>query len=486
VSGGCGSTSLRSRGFAALAAALALLPVAALVALTVPRDRQEFPHEAHAGLFPLCAGCHQGVETGFAAELYPEPASCAACHDGVEFALASFTVPAPEPTNLRFDHVVHARAVAAAGGEEPVVSCATCHADAGAPRMTVDPLAAERCLGCHTRPNTPHLVGAPCATCHLTLAESRLPLERIAAFEVPADHESGRFILETHGALAVEETSRCATCHTQDRCVSCHVDAGRAEIALIPLAPPDMELPPAVAHYPVPASHRTPAFREAHGRGLGASGAADCATCHTRDDCASCHLSPLPAAALALPLRATVVAPGVGLFQGAPASHQVPRFDRAHGTLAAADPAACATCHTQPFCVQCHSAPQQPVYHEANFVARHAADAWSRSTECASCHEVQVFCRSCHVQSGFGAQGRLGQGFHDAEPLWLLRHGQPARQSLESCASCHQQKDCLQCHSQLGAFRVNPHGPNFDARRAWARNPGICTACHLGNPFGGS
>jgi hypothetical protein len=156
----------------------------------------------------------------------------------------------------------------------------------------------------------------------------------------------------------------------------------------------------------------------------------------------------------------------------------------AHATLAAADAARCASCHTEPFCVQCHQAPQRPAYHESNFLASHASSAWRRSLECSSCHETQTFCRSCHLQAGFGAQGRLNAGFHDAEPLWLLRHGQPARQALESCASCHSQRNCLQCHSQLGAFRVSPHGPGFDAQRAWARSPRTCSLCHIGRPLG--
>jgi hypothetical protein len=329
-------------------------------------------------------------------------------------------------------------------------------------------------------------VEAECSVCHVPLAESGFPLERIEGLELPADHETGRFIRETHGLLVVEQASRCATCHTRDRCVSCHVDAGRGEIALLPPAPPGMTLPPAVAHYPLPESHLAPAFQSEHGSLPElAQGEPSCATCHTQDDCASCHMSPLPDVVEALPARASVVAPGVGLDVDLPESHQRPQFGRTHGTLAAADPASCATCHTQPFCVQCHDAPARPVYHEPNFVMRHAADAWGRNQECATCHEVQVFCRSCHVQSGFGAQGRLNAGFHDAEPVWLLRHGQAARQALESCATCHAQRDCVQCHSQLGAFKVNPHGPGFDARRAWERSPGICLACHVGSPFGG-
>ena len=79
--------------------------------------------------------------------------------------------------------------------------------------------------------------------------------------------------------------------------------------------------------------------------------------------------------------------------------------------------------------------------------------------------------------------GRLDASFHDAQPVWLLRHAQAARQGLESCTSCHSQKDCLQCHSQLGAFGINPHGPDFDAARVQKRNPLICFACHVSDPL---
>jgi len=476
----------RPRWLGPTALALALLPLAALFVLAQPGRVQDFPHEAHAGLFGDCASCHQGVVTGVSEEFYPDPATCATCHDGVRLPLVSFTVAARGASNLRFEHVRHARAVAPF--EPEPLACATCHASPGASDMTVEPMQAARCLDCHARPGTEHLVGADCASCHVPLAEAGFPLERIAALTLPSDHTADGFLRETHGRLVVAEASRCATCHTRDLCVSCHVDATRAEMALLPVAPPGMRLPPVTARYPEPASHRAANFRVEHGGRLGAADAARCATCHTRDDCASCHLPPLPAAARALPLRAAVTAPGVGLDQAAPESHQVPRFERAHGTLAGADPGSCVTCHTQPFCVQCHSDPGPPVYHEPNFVARHAADGWARNSDCSSCHEVQRFCRDCHVQAGFGtqgaSQGRLGPAFHDAEPIWLIRHAQPARQSLETCATCHTQRDCVQCHSDLGTFRVNPHGPGFDPVRARQRSPAVCAACHLGGAPG--
>jgi hypothetical protein len=102
--------------------------------------------------------------------------------------------------------------------------------------------------------------------------------------------------------------------------------------------------------------------------------------------------------------------------------------------------------------------------------------------ECANCHSVEAFCKACHAEVGLAAT-RPGPGFHDGGVAWLLGHGQPARQGLESCASCHAQRDCTQCHSQTGSFRVNPHGPGFDAARAWERSPGTCLVCHIEAPL---
>ena len=185
-----------------------------------------------------------------------------------------------------------------------------------------------------------------------------------------------------------------------------------------------------------------------------------------------------------LPARAHVSAPGVMLDRREPNSHDSPFFIRAHGLLSASGSGGCATCHQQTECSACHDAATPNAFHPDNFVSRHAADAFGQTAECANCHNTQEFCQACHVESGFGTVGRLGAGYHDAQPVWLLRHGQAARQSLESCASCHQQNDCTQCHSVLGAFKVNPHGPDFDPERARARNARVCLACHVTIPGG--
>lgn len=445
-------------------------------------EQEPFPHLDHEGLFPLCTGCHGGIPEGEVAEAYPDPELCAGCHDGVELEEVEWAPPEVDarPDLLGFSHPEHIQEVAAEG--EPDLSCQRCHAPPGASRMTVEPLEAQRCLTCHVHEAPDHYTEAECGTCHITLAESQLPVTRIASLPEPPGHDAPGFLLELHGVEALEETARCTTCHTQETCTSCHVAGAEETIARIPQAPPTLELPVREVAYPVPPSHLQPDFEVEHGMLVGEQ---SCATCHTRDSCASCHLPPLPEGARDLPERRSVQAPGVVLDAQAPASHASPFFMEDHTSLAAADPQSCASCHTRPFCTQCHEAAARPEFHPPNYIARHAADAWGATSECAACHQVQVSCRACHAEAGLTQTGRLGPGYHDAEPLWLLRHGQAARQSLESCASCHTQRECLQCHSQIGAFQVNPHGPDFDARRAWERNPVVCRACHIGDPLGG-
>ncbi len=491
---------MRSRVVGAAVAVFCGLVVAPL-AVNLPAAEQEepFPHLAHQGLFPLCTGCHTGIPEGDAATLYPAPASCAGCHDGVEEPRVDWR-PAPRPGGiLDFSHPAHAGDVAREGGEP--VECADCHVAEAGPRMAVVPLEPARCLTCHGDDPGEHVEASTnCTRCHLPLARSESGETRVGVMSRPVDHDAADF-LAAHAPEGRRAVNRCATCHVQERCVSCHVDPRLDAIQALPAAPADWRLPAMDARYPVPISHDDPAFERLHGTPLPA--AAECSTCHTRNDCAACHLAPLPSpanellprpassapAAVERPDTPRVVrpngGPGVGLEGRLPGSHESPFFLAAHPTIAAAAAESCASCHTQSYCAACHDAPRAPGYHPPNFVTRHAAAVGSQAMECSNCHNTQAFCQQCHVEMGFGAQGRLGSGYHDAEPLWLLRHGQGARQGLEQCASCHTQRDCLQCHSQFGAFKVNPHGPDFDPVRARERNPWICSACHIGGALGG-
>lgn len=436
-----------------------------------------FPHLRHQGLFPLCEGCHEGIPAGDEARVFPSPALCAGCHDGVDRQRVTWRPRTREVGMLDFSHPRHVREVARSG--EAPVGCANCHVAQGGRAMQVVELDAARCLECHGVAPENHLgAGNDCTQCHRPLATVDGGDARFRRLPEPPQHGGRQFILEVHGQEALAAVTRCATCHVEDQCAGCHVDASREPIPQVPSAPPDWETPLLRPRYPAPASHESATFERTHGRP--SPEPSECSTCHTENDCAACHLSPLPAVARALLERPQVRAPGVGLNDRLPPSHDSPFFLSTHPVLAATGPDACATCHTESYCAECHDAPQAPGYHPPSFALRHSAAVGTQALECSNCHNTAAFCRECHADLGLSSVGRLGRGYHDAEPVWLLRHGGAARQGLEQCASCHKQKDCLQCHSVLGAFKVNPHGPDFDPVRAQEKNPWICRACHIG------
>lgn len=466
-----------------LAAALGVVAVAVAATAAVRGSGQDepFPHEEHAGLFPLCTGCHVGVPGGDRAAFYPEPGSCATCHDGEELDEVDWTGPTDEASNLAFSHPEHARGMEE-DGLEPA-ACADCHAPSGAPRMQVSGPRAERCLTCHEHEAESHYADARCETCHVPLARSDFGSDRIGRLPVPESHRRDDFLLTGHGETAGAGTVSCSTCHVRETCTGCHVDAARTdEIAAVPAAPGEMEPPAIDPEYPVPPSHRRDDFLSTHGRKLDP---AECSTCHTRESCTTCHTGDPPAGADELVARAESPAPGASVRRREPASHGSPFFPVDHGARAAASPGTCASCHAEASCTSCHEDQQRAGFHPENFLQRHSSAAYATRLECSNCHSREAFCQECHVQRGTGSSGRLGPGFHDGQPLWLLRHGQAARQSLESCVSCHTQADCLQCHSQTGAFQVSPHGPGFDPEAAAERNRQVCFTCHLSDPLDG-
>jgi hypothetical protein len=465
---------------AVLVSLLAFGVVAGALAFT---RRDHFPHEQHARLFPLCTGCHEGITTNDSSRFYPAPTLCAGCHNGTELDRVSWNRPGVEPSNLKFSHTTH--------NDMVELDCSDCHTREGAGRMAVEHAVAARCFSCHEATN--HLADAQCEQCHIPLARTALPVARIEHLPAPPSHQEPTFLERLHGELSRSNQQACIVCHTRERCAACHVDAAsRAEISAMPAVQPPRALPAMKARYFVPASHTRTDWLEAHGGA--ARDIASCSACHTRESCMTCHATKTPSAIRGLPQRASGAAPGVSATRRAPASHRAPFFERRHGAVAASQKESCVSCHARTECEDCHNAARagqsaaasqskSAGFHPANFLQRHAGAAFGRTLECANCHETSRFCRDCHERTGMGTAGRLEAGFHDAQPFWLLNHGKPARQGLESCATCHKQTDCMQCHSDLGAFRVSPHGPGFNAKRVQNRNARLCFACHLGDPL---
>lgn len=466
---------------------LAMLLATLGVAAGVVQARQQpggFPHARHAKVFVGCATCHAGI-TQPGAPLFPSPAACASCHDGTVEKRVNWQPSVPPATNLTFDHAKHAAGLTGRGDTS---RCTDCHADRGTPWMTVRPPSAPQCVACHTGGRGSHLTlpDTACATCHLPLARAvGLSKAAIARFPKPPSHSAADFMTaQGHGAEAQHTAGgghvaqSCATCHARDFCVSCHVNAPETPTiqALAP-DPRSLVLPHTLK---APASHSTAAFETRHGA-LAGRNAATCATCHTRESCLTCHRAEAPAAALALYQAGPGRAVGAVTTDAKPASH-VAGWKTQHGPVASATLRSCTSCHARVECLTCHQPDpaRRGSYHPAGYLTRHPADAYTRASSCTDCHNTGEFCQTCHKQAGLTTKRALlgAAGYHDGSRQFFLGHGQAARQSLETCVSCHVERDCLTCHSVVGGRSFNPHGPGFNAAQMLKKNPQLCIACH--------
>ena len=449
------------------------------------QQAQAFPHALHAKVFVSCTTCHAGIQQPGLA-VFPPAAACAACHDG-NTAVRVIWQPRSTPriSNLRFDHQRHA-ALRAQRGDS--TTCTNCHEDSGAAAQSVRAPRAQQCVTCHTSGRGVHLTvpDTACATCHVPLARATtLPLARVASFPAPPSHKAPGFMTAAgHGAQAkhvigvARVAQSCATCHAREFCVACHVNA--PELPVIQALEPDkrsLALPHVLK---APVTHATTDFETRHGALAGRDGIS-CRTCHTQESCLICHRVEAPSAVLALYRAGPGRAAGAVTTMREPASH-VPGWKTQHGPVASSTMRTCTSCHARTECLTCHvpDAARRGSYHPPAYLTRHPADAYTRSSSCTDCHNTGNFCQSCHKQGGLTAQRTLlgAAGYHDGNKRFFLGHGQAARQSLETCVSCHVERDCLTCHSVVGGRSFDPHGPGFNAAQMLKKNPQLCIACH--------
>jgi hypothetical protein len=462
---------------------------------------RSFPHARHERLFPLCESCHAGIPTGDVATSMPSEASCRECHNGTDARVVTWQRPSKGQGLLRFSHPAHAREVDSTGK-----ACATCHGTSGQSRMNVSRAQPPSCLGCHTHRASEHLADDNrCSTCHVPLtAATSLSPERILALPKPPSHSRADFVV-AHQPGTPLATASCATCHARESCSRCHVNASTQPV--IAALGSDARVARLMAgrapSYPVPPDHLVDGFDRAHGSAATAN-ANRCGACHARPACTSCHLGAGAARVLSqLPVPEVGGAQGV-LLRLEPARRRVTpplmlsrrdtvrtrptsvrvhiaNFRSNHAAEASSGSLSCAGCHERRFCTDCHATEIPRRFHRANFSQSHAVESYGRETDCASCHNAELFCRSCHSQSGLASRGRLDAAYHNAQPQWLLQHGRAARQGLQSCTTCHVQRDCLTCHSTLG-WGINPHGPGFRAERMASKQATQCLMCHLQVP----
>jgi predicted CXXCH cytochrome family protein len=474
------------RSVTLLRCAVALAAVTALAGIgrATQRNDHSFPHGAHERLFPVCQSCHGGIASSDAGSAYPTAADCAQCHDGTRRRRVAWSERVPRPSNLDFSHARHLAADMAAGA-----GCQTCHALPDTTgRMAVGPAQPELCIRCHEHRAATHLAdAATCSRCHVPLGSARaIGAGRIARFPRPEWHGASDFI-STHATTAAPADVSCTVCHARETCERCHANAER--LPAVSSLPRDARVAALeagrVPAYPLPPSHSDGSWYLEHGSAARAR-TESCANCHTQPSCTGCHAGGTGSAGAvvrSLPQPVAGAATGINPALITRAVH-TRDVKLQHGRIAAAGQLDCAQCHTRQHCTSCHAAADSRAFHAPNFVERHAADVFAGRGECQACHSTETFCRACHSRAGLAAQD-MRSSFHDAQPMWVLSHGQAARRGLDSCASCHRQNDCVRCHSAAGGWGVNPHGPGFTGRGA-ARSAASCRLCHRVNPTGGN
>jgi hypothetical protein len=223
-----------------------------------------------------------------------------------------------------------------------------------------------------------------------------------------------------------------------------------------------------------------------------------CLTCHTQGAqeryCTDCHLARVGGRMEVNFPHGTLVPRRSGL-----GDEHGPLFARDHRQQASRADATCAACHDRSECQDCHQGVIKPVdFHQANYLLVHAVEAKRGRPDCSACHRAQTFCVGCHERSGLGARGASQFDSSDPEKQfhpagWASPtggfaanlHAPAARRSVTSCASCHRDEDCMDCHSAQpsNSLRVSPHPANWRGSTRCKMldrgNRRMCLRCHI-------
>jgi hypothetical protein len=212
-----------------------------------------------------------------------------------------------------------------------------------------------------------------------------------------------------------------------------------------------------------------------------------------------------------------------------PTKTHTPVWTREHGRASQEADAQCSSCHTLPFCADCHrggelnkslakrdiKADTAPRSHTSRFLIVHPLKALGENaSECYTCHQPS-FCSDCHeaYKGKYQAAGRdmvshqkgwaelagvetipghadsYASQCEDCHPggslssgEWSEGHAREARRNLASCQSCHPDgQECLICHSADQGLQISPHPRNWRSiqRKFKQESPEVCAKCHL-------
>lgn len=203
-----------------------------------------------------------------------------------------------------------------------------------------------------------------------------------------------------------------------------------------------------------------------------------CAGCHGEkgsaklklNDCGGCHVGYSVVAQVSEPKDWRAVRPAPMIVKRPSANL---RFDHSkHVQISTNTDAGCLSCHSasakMPSMASCNTCHNDQI----------------ASATCSSCHPTDD--RTKRVRTTFKVNGvaqTLKPDNHDID--WKKRHGPMAKSSPNECASCHQEADCADCHTEQVAKPYTVHVPNYIVMHAIdARSDmGNCTDCHTVDNF---
>ncbi len=335
-------------------------------------------------------------------------------------------------------------------------------------------------------------------------------------------NEAGVACTDCHGTAATSTQSSDNLLATMDACQSCHEDQLKNNCTYCHLSSDS------TTYAASPNPRRELRFsHQAHVDGQKVA----CETCHTDLDRPTTTVGEIvPSMATCSTCHNDVKASNAcetchtNLAALRPAEHNRTDFVREHKILARQSDAACATCHTQESCAECHNgadltavnvpgrdlvSPHSPrltaidrgqgmnlmKVHDLNYRYTHAIDAKGKVTECKTCHSEETFCSTCHMAGGNVNQAAFKPSSHQQPGFIVLSvgsgggtHAQLAKRDIESCASCHAEDGadptCTRCHTDADGIRgTDPrtHEPGFmsDVHGPWHSDPGaVCYTCH--------
>ncbi|NUP10079.1 MAG: cytochrome c family protein [Polyangiaceae bacterium] len=356
----------------------------------------------------------------------------------------------PQSITIRFNHKKHVK--------DLKLSCKSCHTAAYGSLQSSDsllPRPAETCDSCH---DTSHADLAnvtagkedngQCSYCHI--GATRGAGGRVAPLVIPAPNL--RFSHKKH----LDRNINCQQCH------------GRVE---------ELEL----------------ATRDQLPRMAG------CFTCHdmpkasrgdASSECTTCHLTELSGKLVQDFATGELLPPDWLRMAG-----HTPDWIERHKTVAANDSSFCASCHQEEDCSDCHDGKlRDRRVHPNDWITMHASAARLDNPRCTSCHQETSFCGDCHRRTGVARDGPTGNRpagarFHPPPETWVYpprstgHHAWEAERNLNTCVSCHAERDCATCHATrgvAGGAGISPHPSGFASKCsiAWSRNPRPCLVCH--------